>query len=890
MSSILNFCDPLASQPAEAGGKGANLARLARAGFPVPLGFIVRAQVFRDFISAVPDLSPRLAKLPIQDPAHLASEAATLRCELTKLPLPGSLLSELHAALAEFPAEQPFSVRSSSTLEDLAVAAFAGQHETFLNCIGEERILAAIRDCFASLFADRAIAYRAQMKFPHEQAAMALVVQQMIPCDAAGVAFTIDPISGDLTELLINSNFGLGESVVSGETAVDQFALDKATKAIRSQQLAHKSYKVVGTASGTTQVTLSALESSAPSLTPDQLTQIAELALRVEEHYHFPQDIEWGVANNQVFLLQSRPITTIPPRWTRDESAERFPTAITPLTWDFVEDGFHRSLAYSLRLMGFPPFQGKWFAMFDHYIYGNQNAVDLYLKRIPLRLESLEQLEGVIPVLRQNYRWVQELPLLWSRDLDHYLICIGEFMAQPLDSQPLPTLWNYVKEVRELGAHYFQPNIAISITQSLLHRVLFQLLVLTVGPADAPRFHDALLAFCETKTGMINAELYSLAHQVRHTPALLQTFREHSSREMIEQKLLPPFRDFAVQFDTFLRVHGHREVEFDAYHATWIEIPWVVLDHIRLLLEATDAPSPAQREHELRLRMHKAELEVFSRLTPSLHFFFHEIIRLARAYTGLDDLEHYQTTRLTLPLRKGLREIGRRLYIRGVLGDPMDIFFAHAAPLEQAIQANDDGKWRAFGETIRAEKEVYLRHRQGSPTWTPTVGSAKSEHSQAAVADLAGRPLPFGAQGEPVSGQARAYPAQENAARLAGSPCATGEVEAGETQVSILKGLAGSPGVASGPVFVVRSMEDFAAFPKGSVLLARTTNPTWTPLFYNAVAVVTESGGPLSHGAVTAREMQIPAVMSVRDCMSVLKNGETVQVDGSRGRVTLIKR
>jgi phosphohistidine swiveling domain-containing protein len=871
MAAILYFRDPLATQPAEIGGKGANLARLTQAGFPVPPGFILPAQLFRDFISAAPDLFPHLAKLPTHDPAALASEAAALRCELGKLPLPANLSPELHAALAEFPPEQAFSVRSSSTLEDLALAAFAGQHETVLNCVGEDRILAAIKDCFLSL-----IAYRAQLKFPHEQAAMAVVVQQMIPCEVAGVAFTINPVSGDLSELLINSNLGLGESVVSGEAPIDQFALDKSTKAIRTQQLARKSYKVVSAAGGTTQVALSPAESSAPSLTPDQLAHIADLALRVESHYHFPQDIEWGIANNQVFLLQSRPITTIPPRWTRDESAERFPTAITPLTWDFVEDGFHRSLAFSLRLMGVPPFQGKWFAMFDHYIYGNQNAVDLYLKRIPLRLESLEQLEAVIPLLRQNYRWVQELPLLWSRDLDYYLIRIGEFMAQPLDSQPLPTLWHYVKEICEFGAHYFQPNIAISITQSLLHRVLLQLLLLTVGPADASRLHDSLLAFCETKTGMINAELYALAAHVRRTPALLQVFREHASREIVEQKLIPPFREFSIQFDTFLRVHGHREVEFDAYHPTWIEIPWVVLDHIRLLLEASDALSPAQREHELRLRMHKAELELFARVSSSLHFFFHEIIRLARAYTSLDDLEHYQTTRLTLPLRKGLREVGRRLHIRGVLGDARDIFFAHATPLEQAIQANDDGQWRTLGESIRVEKELYLRHGQQSPPWIPKAVARENGVQPAALEESLDQTLP-------ASGQTEDRPMDHLSRTSEDSPSATGAT-------TVLSGLPGSPGQATGPVFQVRSMDDFAAFPKGAVLIARTTNPTWTPLFYNAVAVVTESGGPLSHGAVTAREMQIPAVMSVRDCMSALKNGDTVQVDGSRGQVTFLKR
>jgi rifampicin phosphotransferase len=381
---------------------------------------------------------------------------------------------------------------------------------------------------------------------------------------------------------------------------------------------------------------------------------------------------------------------------------------------------------------------------------------------------------------------------------------------------------------------------------------------------------------------MINAELYSLAEEVQRAPQLRQLFRDHSSRDIIELKLLTAFREFSVRFDSFLRVHGHREVEFDAYHPTWIEIPWVVLDHIRLLVDASASGSsspaqgdatrpskhalrlaPAERERELRLRMHKAEIELFERLTPSLHFFFHEFIRLARAYTSLDDLEHYQTTRLTLPLRKGLRELGRRLYVRSVIGDPMDIFFAHAAALEQAVHANDDKRWRALGESTRAEKAAYLSDCQRTPAWNLDPASPAAAK---------------GADAQTLPPSAPVADASEPSADHATAP------------TSILSGLPGSPGQAQGPAFLVRGIEDFAGFLKGAVIVARTTNPTWTPLFYNAVAVVTESGGPLSHGAVTAREMQIPAVMSVRNCMSTFKNGDMLRVDGSRGVVTLLKR
>jgi phosphoenolpyruvate synthase/pyruvate phosphate dikinase len=834
MEFVLQWNDPAATQVTESGGKGANLARLTQAGFAVPHGFVIRGRAYRQFTAGCVSLAACIAALPANDSGALRLRSRELRDELAALALPATLQEEVRKALSAYPDKQAFSVRSSSTLEDLALAAFAGQHETYLNVRGSERILECIKACYLSLWSERAIAYRQQQKFDHVQAAMAVVVQTMVQCDAAGVAFSINPVSGNLQQVLINANYGLGESVVSGEGQIDQFSVEKSTGQVIETRIGAKTHKIVSTSDGTKEVALSPEESGVSCLTDTQIAAVAKLARQTENHYQFPQDIEWGFADSHLFLLQSRPITAIPPRWTRDESAERFPFPITPLTWDFVDDAFHQSLRFSLRLMGFPPFNGKWFGMHGNYIYGNQNAVDLYLKRVPLKLESIAQVEALLPRVAETFRWVQELPVLWSRDLDDYLIRIGEFLSQSLEREDLRGVWRYVHEVQELGAAYFQPNIAISITQALLHRALLHLLVLTVGKEDAPRLHDGLLAFCETKTGIINRELYDLARIVQAKPELAHLFASHVSRSLYEKKLLAAYPEFARAFEKFLRDHGHREVEFDAYQPTWVEVPWVVLDHVRLILQAATAQAPLEKERELRRRMQQAELELFRRIPQNLQFFFHEMIRLARTYTSLDDLEHYQTTRLTLPFRKGARELGRRLYVRGVVREPMDVFFAHVADLDEAVAADHDELWRSLTGKILEEKQAYVRAREQAPEWVLGVAPA-----------------------EPVTGRT-------------------------------LTGLPGSPGEAEGPVFLVRGMEDFVLFPKGAVLVARTTNPTWTPLFYSARAVITESGGPLSHGAVTAREMQIPAVMSVRNCMSVLKNDERVRVDGSNGRVHLL--
>jgi len=834
MKYTYSFEESLAAHLEESGGKGSNLALLTQRGFQVPPGFVISAQAYREFIGSAGKLLRGVENFHFGDPGRLRAESEDLRRQLGSLQLPAEVADEVRQRLEAFPAGQAFSVRSSSTMEDLAGAAFAGQHETYLNCTGADQILDRIKGCYLSLWFDRAIAYRHQQGFDHALAAMAVVVQTMVQCDVAGVGFSVNPVNGDLNEIILDANFGLGESVVSGEGEVDHFAIEKSSGKVRSSNIAQKTRKVVGVAGGTEEVFLSAEDGRRPCLNEAQLVALTALLVRVEVSYRFPQDIEWGFANGDLFLLQSRPITTIPPRWTRDESAERFPNVITPLTWDFVDSGFHRSLSHSFRLMGFPPFSSKWFEMHCHYIYGNQNAVELYGRRAPFIVRNAEELRAAVPRLREEYRWVQELPVLWARDLDHYLITIGRYQSEPLEAKNLRQVWQYVLDVNEHGANYFLPNIAISITHSTLYRLLHYLLRLCIGPEVADGMFDRLMAHCETKTGTINKELFELAQMARATPRLENLLRERPSRDLIHQNLLEPFPEFTQRLAKFLRDHGHREVDFDAYSPTWLELPWVVLDNVRLILQSPMDQLPAAKERELKIRMQQAEVELYQKLPPDLHFFFAEILRLARVYTSLDDLEHYQTTRLTLPLRRGLRELGNRLVKRDVLAEAMDIFFAHQEQIERAVAADTEAAWKEFAALVASQKQAYLLDQARKPDWILGAGEQTPE-----------------AEGS-------------------------------------LSGLAGSPGIAEGPVFLVLGPDDFAKFPKGAVLVARTTNPTWTPLFYSAVAVITESGGPLSHGAVTAREMRLPAVMSVKQSLTRLQNGQRVRVDGGRGTVSLL--
>ncbi|HEX8904563.1 MAG TPA: PEP/pyruvate-binding domain-containing protein, partial [Longimicrobiaceae bacterium] len=723
------------------------------------------------------------------------------------------------------------SVRSSATLEDLAGAAFAGQHDTYLNVAGVHGVIEAVRRCFASLWEDRAVRYRHERGFGAADAAMAVVVQRMVRSDVAGVAFSIDPVSGDLDRIVVNAAYGLGETVVSGEGGVDQYAVSKRTGEVLERAVAEKTHALLSTESGTERVDVAPGRRSAPALSDGDLARLRELVTRVERFYAFPQDTEWAIEGGDLYLLQSRPVTEFPPRWTRDESAERFPNPVTPLTWDFTTDGFHESLAFSLELLGYPPFAGTWFERFDGYVYGNQTAVQLFTQGLQVRVDTLDELLARKDEWIERYRWVQELPVTWARDLDRYLLTLGRLSAVDLASLDDDALWRHLLAVDALGRGYFRPNIAISITQGVLHRTLFTVVAMLVGPQQAPALYDALTCFCETKTNLVNADLHRLYRIVRDEPELEALIVGTERREIWEMGMLERFPRFAPAFGRFLENHGHREVDFDAYVPTWSGQPWVVLENLRLMLMQGEVADPAEREVELRARQSAAEREFLAAMPDALRNFAAELLRLTRAYTGLDDLEHYQTTRLSIPFRGAIVEVGRRLAARGVLERDDDVFFLRKQTLMGLMEGDGDASAAA--------------------------------------------------------GEARRHRAEYDAAKGRTPPRVYGE-EPAAAQDGALRGLPGSPGVAEGPVCRVHGVEDFARFTPGSVLVARTTNPAWTPLFYSAVAVVTESGGPLSHGAVTAREVGVPAVMAVHGALTALADGERVRVNGSQGTVARV--
>ena len=296
-----------------AGGKGANLGEMTQAGLPVPPGFVITADAYYTFLKAnkLDKVIKKLTyKLDPEDSKKLNQVADAIQKAIRSHPLPKKLEQEIIKAYHEL-GKGLVAVRSSATAEDLPDASFAGQQETFLNTNGDKDLLKSVRLCWASLFEARAIYYRIVNKFDNLKVGIAVPVQKMIESDISGIMFTADPVTDNRDVVMIDAGLGLGEAIVLGSVDPDNYIYDKNKKEILSKKISDQGWKISLTKEGNTHVTLSKEESTSQKLTDDQIKEVAELGMKVEQHYKKPMDMEWAIEKNKLYMIQARPITTL---------------------------------------------------------------------------------------------------------------------------------------------------------------------------------------------------------------------------------------------------------------------------------------------------------------------------------------------------------------------------------------------------------------------------------------------------------------------------------------------------------------------------------------------------------------------------------------------------
>ena len=315
------------------GGKGANLGEMTNAGIPVPPGFIVTSQAYFDFLKQT-KLTAKIRKLlgpiDVNENKQLQQIAADVRQLISGATMPAEIAEDIRQAYIKM-GRGLVAVRSSATAEDLPEASFAGQQRTFLNVQGDEEVVTAVQECWASLFEARAIFYRVQQHYDHFKVGIAVPVQRMVQSESSGVMFTLEPVTSDRTKIAMEAVLGLGEMIVSGDVTPDSYIIDKDKLKIISKQIARQEWKLVRNEKGNgketnIKVVLTEAEQAQQKISDEDILALAKMGKRLEEHYQFPQDVEWAKQNGKLFIVQTRPVTAI-----RAKVAKVRPAIIAPV-------------------------------------------------------------------------------------------------------------------------------------------------------------------------------------------------------------------------------------------------------------------------------------------------------------------------------------------------------------------------------------------------------------------------------------------------------------------------------------------------------------------------------------------------------------------------------
>jgi pyruvate,water dikinase len=866
-----------------AGGKAANLGELVRAGFPVPPGFCVTTAAY-EVVADGAGLEPSLAALATADAGdtgRLAELAGEARRRLTEADVPEVLGRAISEAYEKLGAGVPVAVRSSATAEDLPGASFAGQQDTYLNVVGVGAVLEAVRRCWASLWTDRAVSYRATNGIDPRGVRLAVVVQRMVEVSVAGVLFTANPVTGKRHQAVIDASSGLGEAVVSGAVNPDHFVANTATGEIVERRLGDKRVAIVArTGGGTERVELATDEEEA-SLSDAQILVLAELGGRVEEHYGAPQDTEWAIdGDGGVWLLQARPITTLYPLPAEIPTREgdlrvyfSFNVAqgvYGPLTPMGIQ-AFRLITASVATFAGHPPpnpYKGAgFFAEAAGRMFMDVTPVlrsGQGLRLFELFMTNLEARS--VPIVRQLVKdpRLTPVPTGWWRILRTMLLVsaqarvplrVAETITRPerararamravarlreADGAPPGADGHLVAAERLLrdGPPQILSNVPPVFVPGLVAGALAGKLLGDLATDDERRV--AMRALPHNPTTEMDLALWALAREARSDPESARVVGQIPPERLVEEYRdgsLPPTLQGGLT--DFLRLYGHRGVaEIDLGLPRWSEDPTYIMGVLANYLRLQDPESApdlqfgrATREAEEMVSELVRRANGKGRLRGALVRF---LLGRARELSGLREMPKFSIVLLLARVRSLLWPVGEELAQAGRLEEAGDVFFL-SIPEAWAALAGED-----LRPTVGERRAVYEREK--GRKHVPRLLLSDGTEPTAEHHDANGKEN--GLRGTPASG-----------------------------------------GVASGEARVVLDPGD-ARLEPGEILVAPSTDPGWTPLFLTAGGLVMEMGGPMSHGAIVAREYGIPAVVGVPDATERIQTGQSITVDGSEGVV-----
>ncbi len=783
------------------GGKGANLGELFNAGLPVPDGFCVTGDAFDEYMKR-------------NGFKQASAYSEKLRSEVAAGQLWTELEREIFESYALLGQTMRVAVRSSATAEDLPEASFAGQQETYLNVVGKEQLISAIKKCFASLYSARAVTYRKQAHFDTVKVSLAVVIQKMVESEVSGVLFTADPVSRNTDNMMLNAAWGLGEAIVSGKVTPDIYLYSKKHNRIIDKKLGDKAILICYGTTGIEERETPSEQKSCFCLNDKQALRVFTMGQRVEQHYGSSQDIEWAISNGELYLLQSRPITTLNKlnerqpalsaaqkavlnNWVEHCPAPLYPLDVEPCKIvDQAKSKVFHELGISI---------GGELSMDEKGIlsfFAGTVRISVRIVKIPFLLRQFTNYAVNSSNTDCAFSKIE-------RELKELSAVDVSLLSVPALVQQVKALMNLSEEIAYIRFRYnIFPSVAVSkLLYPTLHRV------------DKNINEFDLLSDLPYKTWELNIALRKLAAYIQKHNELKNTI---SSLEIIDSHAIEVIRndnpDFSVRLKNFLDEFGWKS---SSSYCAFGSVSWFEdMTSLFLLLKALLQSDSKVLEN----KKHQAILEKISRRFSAA--------KAAGVRKKIEEIRGYHINR------------EESLYL---------IEMCYGLARRTVFELN-----LRFPELFKQSKDILF------------LTLEEVYALPAGIQDFENR----------ITIRKRNRPQNE---RLWNSL----SLSRNSDNKSTITGVSGNRGISRGKVKKILTLQEFDKMQQGDILVCRYTDPSWTPLFILASAVVSDTGGPLSHSAIVAREYDIPAVLGCGNATDALEDGQEIIVDGDNGIIQI---
>ncbi|PFR08449.1 phosphoenolpyruvate synthase [Bacillus anthracis] len=866
-SFVLDFQEIEKTQLSLVGGKGLNLGELSKIqGIQVPEGFCVTTVGYEKAVEQNEELQTllqQLTKLKKEERAQIGKMSKKIREVIMAVQIPTDVAEAVAHYLSRFGKEHAYAVRSSATAEDLPYASFAGQQDTYLNIIGEEAILQHVRKCWASLFTERAVIYRMQNGFEHNQVSICVVVQKMVFPEASGILFTADPVTSNRKVLSIDASFGLGEALVSGLVSADNYKVKEGE--ITETMIATKKIAIYAVKEGGTETKqIDPAQQQLQTLSEQQILQLVSIGRQIEAYFGCPQDIEWCLAHNTFYIVQSRPITTLYPIPEENDGGNHV----------YISVGHQQMMTDAMKPLGLSFFLlttnapmrkagGRLFVDATQQLASPASRdylINTLGKSDPLVRDALTTIierDNFITLLPDDEKGksvgksvppansqpeIENDPAIVTNLTQNSEASIEELKRNMQTKSGVDVLDFILEDIQQLKKVLFNPqSIAVIMAGMNASTWINEKMEQWLGEKNAA---DTLSQSVQNNiTSEMGLALMDVADVIRPYQEVI-TYLQHVEddsflNELVQFKGGEEARDAIL---TFLNKYGMRcSGEIDITKTRWSEKPTTIIPMILNNIRDFEYGASKRKFEEGLQEALKKEEELLNRLQqlPDGKQKVEEtkrMIRNIRNFIGYREYPKYGMINRYFIYKQALLKEAEQLVQSGVIHEVDDIYYLTFEELHEVVRTN-----KLDYELIHKQKNDYKLYEKLTP------------------------PRVMTSDGEIITGKYK----REN------------------LPADAIAGLPVSSGVVEGRARVILNMEE-ANLEEGDILVTAFTDPGWTPLFVSIKGLVTEVGGLMTHGAVIAREYGLPAVVGVENATKRIKDGQRIRVHGTEGYIEVL--